>query len=75
VADLCGADNDFGADTQALLKEMATMIRRASTHAGLREHEEPGTHEYEHLSGEIQRELALVRMAAGLALKLEEESE
>jgi S-formylglutathione hydrolase FrmB len=56
-----------------LLKEIATMVRRASTHAGLRERKEPGTHEYEHLSSEIQRELALVRMAAGLALNLEEE--
>jgi len=50
VADLWRADNDFGADTQVLLKKMVTMVRRASTHAGLREHKEPGTHEYEHLS-------------------------
>jgi len=71
MADFCGAEGDFGADTQVLLKEIATMTRRASEHAGVREHIEPGTHEYEHLTSEIQRELALVRMAAGLALNLE----
>jgi hypothetical protein len=75
VADFCGVKGDFGADTQVLLKEMATMIRRASEHAGVREHKEQGTHEYEHLSTEIQKELALVRMAAVLALEREEQSD
>lgn len=60
--------------TEALLKEMHTMLRRASEHASLREHEEPGSREYERLSSEIHKELMLVRMAAGLALNLEEEA-